>query len=202
MGFVNLPDIQNGDEANAQLFNSRFGAIANVLNGNVDADNLAANAVTTAKIAARAASRDKLATVTRTAPFPIHAKSVTGVGAIYPDTSTNGVRFVIPVPDDYISGDLSIRLWFRGPTSGDIKLQRDTYRFRKGSAIVHVHAALGNVLTMAAGSTEFLFTIASGNFAIGDSIRVDLYRYGGDVLDTAAGDVDLDHSIVEYTGLA
>ena len=60
MGLINITDIQNGAEANDQLFNSRFGAIVNELNGNIDADNLKLGAVATAKIADSAVTTTKI----------------------------------------------------------------------------------------------------------------------------------------------
>lgn len=56
MPLINVPDIQFDDEATAELWNSRYATIVNLLNGNLDADNLAAGAVTSAKLASGAAS--------------------------------------------------------------------------------------------------------------------------------------------------
>ena len=42
MGYINLTGDSNGDLHDAEMHNAKFGAIASVLNGNVDRDNLAA----------------------------------------------------------------------------------------------------------------------------------------------------------------
>lgn len=42
MGYINLTGDSNGDLHDAEMHNAKFGAIASVLNGNVDRDNLSA----------------------------------------------------------------------------------------------------------------------------------------------------------------
>ena len=42
MGYINLTGDSNGDLHDAEMHNAKFGAIASVLNGNIDSDNLAA----------------------------------------------------------------------------------------------------------------------------------------------------------------
>lgn len=61
MGLINVPDIQNNDLATQTLWNSRFATIVSVINGNLDAANLANNAVTTPKIANLAVTEGKVA---------------------------------------------------------------------------------------------------------------------------------------------
>ena len=57
---VNIQNIQVGDVATPNLFNSRFAALAEVINGNVDSDNLKSGAVTRSKIAQGAIDSSKL----------------------------------------------------------------------------------------------------------------------------------------------
>jgi hypothetical protein len=61
MGLINIPAIENLDEANEELWNSRYALIAKVLNGNVDTDNLKDGSVTAPKIAASSITYGKLA---------------------------------------------------------------------------------------------------------------------------------------------
>ena len=51
MGFINITNIEDGQVASANVFNQRYGAIADVLNGNVDAENIKNGSVTQAKLA-------------------------------------------------------------------------------------------------------------------------------------------------------
>lgn len=60
MGFISIPHITSTDVANEDLFNSRFDTIVNLLNGNLDANNLADGAVTTAKVGASAITKAKI----------------------------------------------------------------------------------------------------------------------------------------------
>lgn len=60
MSLVSLNPINDGQDANSELFNARFAALANVLNGNVESINLADNAVSTSKIADNAVTTVKI----------------------------------------------------------------------------------------------------------------------------------------------
>lgn len=73
MGFVSFPLINNGDDANDALFNSRLSAIVDEMNGNIDQENLATDAVSTAKIVNGGVTETKLAD-----------KSVTGAKIVIP----------------------------------------------------------------------------------------------------------------------
>lgn len=57
---LNIQNIEPGDAASPNLWNSRFAAIQTVLNGNVDSDNLKAGAVTREKIANQAIDSSKI----------------------------------------------------------------------------------------------------------------------------------------------
>lgn len=61
MGRINITNIEANANAVASLWNSRYSIISEVINGNLDAENLASNAVETAKIKDRAVTADKLA---------------------------------------------------------------------------------------------------------------------------------------------
>lgn len=60
MGLLNLTNLEDGFTASANIFNERFGAIADVLNGNIDTANLAQYAVTREKLAPQSVTTDKL----------------------------------------------------------------------------------------------------------------------------------------------
>ena len=57
---LNIQPIEPGDAASPNLWNSRFSAISEVLNGNVDSDNLRNGAVTREKIANQSIDSSKL----------------------------------------------------------------------------------------------------------------------------------------------
>ncbi len=61
MALINVTDIQNLDAATPELFNSRFGIIANVINGALDSANLADGSVTAGKVATGAITTGKIA---------------------------------------------------------------------------------------------------------------------------------------------
>lgn len=58
---ININPIEPGDAASPNLWNSRFAAITEVVNGNIDSDNLKNGSVTREKIASGAISSDKIA---------------------------------------------------------------------------------------------------------------------------------------------
>lgn len=51
MGYVNLQNMEDGQVASANVFNERFGAITDVINGNIDSSNIKNGTVTQAKLA-------------------------------------------------------------------------------------------------------------------------------------------------------
>lgn len=61
MSLINFAPIQDGDEASDDLFNVRFAAILDLLNGGLDGDNLASNAVSTPKLVDSAVTTPKIA---------------------------------------------------------------------------------------------------------------------------------------------
>lgn len=60
MPLLSYDPMEDGEQASANLWNIRLSAIHDLLNGNIDAANLANNAVTTAKIANGAVTSQKL----------------------------------------------------------------------------------------------------------------------------------------------
>jgi len=58
---INITPIAPGDAASPNLWNSRYAAITEVVNGNIDSDNLKNGSVTREKIATGAISSDKIA---------------------------------------------------------------------------------------------------------------------------------------------
>jgi hypothetical protein len=61
MTLVSFDDIENGEAATADVWNARYAAILAAVNGNLDSNNLADNAVIASKIAAGAVTNGKLA---------------------------------------------------------------------------------------------------------------------------------------------
>lgn len=62
MGLINITNLEDGQFAVANELNQRFGTIADTLNGNIDTQNLANNAVTRERIAPGAVTADKIET--------------------------------------------------------------------------------------------------------------------------------------------
>lgn len=60
MGLININDMQTGDDATAELWNSRYATIVNAINGNIDSANLTDGAVTAAKLASNSVTTAKI----------------------------------------------------------------------------------------------------------------------------------------------
>ena len=65
---ISLSDIQQNDDATPDLFNSRLDAIVDVINGNIDAQNIADGSIGTAELANLAVTAGKIADTTITRP--------------------------------------------------------------------------------------------------------------------------------------
>jgi hypothetical protein len=76
MTLVNIPNIEENDEATPELWNSRFATLADVINGNIDGTNLADGAVSNSKLASEAVTSNKL-----------------GLQSVTPDRVANPVAF-------------------------------------------------------------------------------------------------------------
>lgn len=66
MGLITIDDIEDGVDASGNLWNTRFGIIADVINGNIEAENIKNGSVTGPKLAAGSVTNDKLALVSDT----------------------------------------------------------------------------------------------------------------------------------------
>lgn len=60
MSLINYIDIEDGDDANANVLNTRFAQIIKEINGNIDSQNIKNGSVTTPKIANGAVTSEKL----------------------------------------------------------------------------------------------------------------------------------------------
>lgn len=76
MGLINVPPVTNGDANDENLYNSRFATIVNEINGNLNADNLATAAVTTAKVTDKAISGEKMGLIVGFRAFRTAAQSI------------------------------------------------------------------------------------------------------------------------------
>ncbi len=150
-------------------------------------------------IVAGTVTRTELGTMTRKAPLIITYKS-TAAASVFPNAADNSVRTYFQIPDDYVSGDLTINVWIRGDTSGNVSMYRNTYRFRQSTAYNQIDSAVYSTIAMGTGSILWQFTTTAANFQAGDTIRYDLHRDGANGSDTAASDEDLDAAWVEYLG--
>lgn len=147
-------------------------------------------------------TRTELATITRKVLLDTQRHTQSGIVALWPNTTDNIVIAMFIVPDDYVSGDLTINVFVRGDTTGNCSMYRNAYRFRQNTAFVQVDSTIFTTLAMGTGSILWQFTMSSTNFQAGDIIRWDLHRDGGNVADTAPSDEDCDGVWVEYTGRA
>lgn len=140
----------------------------------------------------------QLATITCKAPFVMTNRNAPA-GIMFPETGATGADFQMVVPDNYVSGDITVKVLYRPATAGGVvHIQHWAYRFRDNAAVVTIHNSVGNDYTTASTVTRvFSFTIAASNFQAGDVLRVDLRR---NQADSSTNGVELDGIWAEYTG--
>lgn len=124
------------------------------------------------------------------------------------DAGTDFIDAIGPLPDDYVAGtQLTIRArwWMESATSGNVVLTMQTRQF-----VVGVTPALGslgnsanNVIAVPGSAdviAEFSFTTTTAPTSDDHWLLVRVARVGGDVNDTAIGDLNIVAVIeVEYT---
>lgn len=122
------------------------------------------------------------------------------------DAQNDILMVFFSVPDDYASGDLTVKLTRRAsaaPGATTAVMTRTLTRFRDNSATSVLDNVVGMNFTPAdANSHIFSHTIAAANFTAGDMFRVDYQRFGFDPGDTMTVAVVFDSSRVDYTGYA
>lgn len=189
---------------NAAVTRLALGAAGNVLKGGASAPSW--GKVGAAEITAGSITRTELATVTRKAPCPMMRQTATGMAVAYPDAALQTVAFGFPVPDDYVSGDLTFKFAVFGPaTSGNsVRFQWTTQRWRDVTAVSTIESAVTqDVANWTANTTVILSrTITAANFQAGDVMSVVVDRDGAHAADTYASSVLTLAAWVEYTGRA
>ena len=147
MPLVNITDIANNTDATADVFNTRFAAILNVLNGNIDAANLANGAVTLPKIAAGVLAPANLTTSYKfcahlsTQPTYSGAAVKVAYAAEDYDTSNNydsvtNYRFTAPVAGYYwFAATLQVMEATASNIDVALSLYKNGTRIRKGGNI-------------------------------------------------------------------
>lgn len=130
MGLINVPDIENLDAATPDLWNTRFGTIVDVINGNLSSDNLASGAVTAAKLATGAVTEgkiDDLAVTSRKAVLDIVGVQGTDLNPLttsYQDTPSASATFSVNV-DSYILLSFGARLQMNTALTASLKAVLD-----------------------------------------------------------------------------
>lgn len=139
MPVLNLIPVANGDQVDQDLFNSRFSAIADLLNGGLDSDNLAAGGVSTPSLAASAVTTAKI-----------------NDAAVTPTKWTNPYKFGV-----YLNGSLAIGAGATSVVTFDTK-EFDT------SSNVDITTNKGRFTAPAAGFYQFNWAVtcteAGGSF--------------------------------------
>lgn len=126
----------------------------------------------------------------------------------WPDGATHWMKYFFYVPDDYVSGSITIRIMRRSNavSSNTAVMRYSGYRFRSNTAF-HQWANLvsANMVGTAvlSGESELLtITLSSSDFLVGDLIRVDLERLGADGSDNFTGAIGFDGAWIEYLAAA
>lgn len=191
MGTVTLEVPTSGTVVTAGLHAANYADIQAALNGGLDANNLADAAVT----------RAKLATITRKAqPTWVQTTSP----GFFVDGSSITATFVFVIPDDYVSGDITVKVLLYSTAAGNaFRMSRNVDRHRETVAVSNIEAGVASTLTMPAGantSALYSFAVASTAFTTGDSIYMNIQRVGADGADTNTGTGVISGIWFEYTG--
>lgn len=191
MGLINIPDIQNLDAATPELFNSRFGAIADLLNGNLDTNNFASEAITAPDIATGAVTTGKLASAavtpvkwTNPYKFYIYRSGALNSSNSYTlvqfdaeaydsnnnaDITTNKGRYTAPVAGFYFF-TANVGNSAAGSTPIYVALYKNGARVLLGSgssaATSGAHSQVSGILQLAAGDYVEAYFIGGAGSAI------------------------------------
>jgi hypothetical protein len=112
MPSINITTISDGSVASASQVNTPLNTIVNAINGNLDSDNLAANAVTTAKIADSAVTSEKI-----TSTISFMARRTTDQANIVTGTATK-IQFATEDHDTGSDYDNATNYRFTAPVKG------------------------------------------------------------------------------------
>jgi hypothetical protein len=120
---------------------------------------------------------------------------------VYADATDTNLFFSFTVPDDYVSGDLTVTFWLRGATTGNVQMYRGVWRHRQGVAesVIDAYPTFMTI-AMGTGSIQATFAVLAANFQAGDCIRIGLNRDGSNAADTSTGSQTLDRMTVSYSG--
>lgn len=147
--------------------------------------------------------RDQLSTQAGRVAVPFYTGDLGAAGSSWDDAVTDTAFFWLPIPDDYVSGDLTWRILRRGAATNTAVMRKTSNRFRPSAAPVVIDSAVNIDFTPGNTNTQSLAaTITAANFQVGDVIRMDIQRLGADGGDTMTAAVFLDGVWVEYTGRA
>jgi hypothetical protein len=137
-------------------------------------------------------------------PTIVDEQNTAGEGeAFLADAATRTKRFIWTVPANYVSGPMTLKVMLRASgTAGTAVLRRYTYRARDGTALATLESNINMDTVFDLNSHVVTVAIvAAGSFQVGDQIRVDLTRQGGDAADTINNLIVIEGASVAYTGL-
>jgi hypothetical protein len=121
------------------------------------------------------------------------------------DAQTDTAYFTFPVPYDYHSGPLTLKVYRRAAVTGQTAVMAFvSTRFRETSTPVTIDAGFAVDFTPALNNATSLqpYVINITFFSFGDFIRCDLTRNGTAGGDTMTSNVAFDGAVVEYTAFA
>lgn len=173
----------NGTVADGNAVNNNFQAVENVVNGNIDRTNLATQ------------TRKELMTL---------ISFVTTVELQWPDAVVTSLYVGFIVPDDYVSGDITMKLMRHATVAANTAVMSySTFRFRDNAATTTPHVGVASNYTATDTNARITsVTLAAANFQAGDFVRWAWVRDGSNGSDTLAGAMVYDGAWIEYTGRA
>lgn len=198
MGTVSLTQISNGQTGDATVVDNNFDTLANEINGNLDATNLADEAVTTAKIDSSAVTFAKISAfdkcrITKASAQTIATGTETAVTFTTEDFDTNGMH-------DTGSNTSRITIQTAGKylVTGQINWTANATGFREailrvgGSTVI----ASDNRNNIGASFNTAIHVTAIYSFAAGDYVELVGYQNSGGDLDIVASRTHLEATLL------
>lgn len=150
-----------------------------------------------------AISRAKLDPTTRKMMMGLVKQSVSSDGATFPAASDQHVVYSAIIPDDYVSGDVTIKISISSAgTTGVYSMYRTVAIIRPAVATNFVDTNVFSTPSVTTGSFVLTFTVDEADVQAGDIVYFDIHRDGPGGSDTSSDSGNSNGAWIEYLGRA